>query len=74
MANRNDGALLLGAVFLLGCALWSLATGSTLLFHRTVKRSENAFLYWAGVLMNFAVIIALTIVVFTDWYHGTAGR
>lgn len=73
-ASHHDGAILCGAVFLLCDVLWSLATGSALLFHRTVKRSEDGLQYWTGVLMTLAGGIALIIVVFTDWYHRMAGR
>ena len=73
-ASHHDGFLFCGAVFILCYSLWSLRSGSTLLFHRMVKRSEDGLLYWIGVVMNLTVGIALMIVVFTDWYRGMAGR
>ncbi len=71
---HRDELLFCGAVFLLCCGLWSLKSGTTLLFHRMVKRSDDALLYWIGVLMTLVGGIALMIVALTDRYHRMAGR
>ncbi len=72
-ANRNDWTVLFVAAFVLCYALRSLATGSTILIYRTVKRSEDGLLYWIGVLMALTASIAVIVMVFTDWYHGAIG-
>ena len=72
-ASHHDEYLFCVAVILLCCGLWSLKAGSTLLFHRIVKRSEDGLQYWIGVLMTLTVGIALMIVALADWYHRMAG-
>lgn len=73
-ASHHDGFLFCGAVFILCYGLWSLVSGSTLLFHRTVKRSEDALQYWMGVLIAFTSGILLMIAVIIDWHQRTTGR
>jgi hypothetical protein len=67
-------ALLCGAAFLLCGAIWSLATGNTVLFHSTVKRSEEPIQYWAGVLVIIASCIAFIVIVLLDWHHRMTGQ
>ena len=56
--------VLLAAVALLIEALRGLVTGSTILFYRTVTRSEDGFLYWTAIWSGVVVGIAALLVVF----------
>lgn len=48
----REWILLLGAAVLLFDAVKGLATGSAILFYRTVKRSEDGYLFWWAVVMS----------------------
>ncbi len=67
--NRNDWISLFLAVFLLGYALRSLKTGSTILIVRDVKRSDDGLLYWIAVLGALTVSVAVIFFVISGWYH-----
>jgi hypothetical protein len=73
-ASHRDEYLFCGGIFTLCYALWSLKSGTTLLFHRDVKLSDDALQYWIGEVVNFTVGIALMIAVLIDWHQRTAGR
>lgn len=57
----HNWILLLVGAYLLIEGLRGLATGSTLLFYRTVKRSEDGYLYWfavgTGVIVGGACVV-----------------
>lgn len=69
-ANHNDWIALFLAVFLLCFGLRSLATGSSILIYRDVKRSEDPFQYWIAVLTMLSASMAVIFYVISGWYHG----
>ena len=59
----GDWITILMAIFLLVNAIWGLITGSTILFYRSVKRSEDRLLYWCAVCGSAALGIAAVLAV-----------
>ncbi len=59
----RDWIVLLAAAALLFNAIRGLATGSAILFYRTVTRSEDGFLYWSAVLGSAILGVAAALVI-----------
>jgi hypothetical protein len=56
--NLPTWALLLMVAFLFYNALNGMATGKAILFSRTVRRSEDGYLYWWAVVVSGMLGIA----------------
>ena len=61
--SGRDWIVLLAVAALLFNALRGLATGSAILFYRTVNRSEDGFLYWSAVWGSAVLGIATALAV-----------
>ena len=59
----NNWIVLLAAVALLFNTVRGLTTGSAILFFRTVRRSEDGYLYWLAVWGSAVVSIAAVLAV-----------
>lgn len=56
--TRDNWVVLLLGVYLLFESLRDLGTGSAVLFFRTVKRSEDGYLYWWAIGMELTLGVA----------------
>jgi hypothetical protein len=66
---RRDWILLLGGVFLLFCVPRDLTTGTSLLFRKTVNRSEDRFLFWSSIWMEGIIGLGCLVAFFLRLAH-----
>ena len=68
-AKLPDSLILLGAAVLLCVVLRGFATGNVFWKFRTVKRSEDGFLYWFAMSLYTLTVLGCIYILISHWCH-----